>query len=269
MEKNLSKILIAVALILLALVSVLLIADKAASLQENASTISALDEKVETVLKLTATSSLASAGISMLPGDAATPIAEKLADFTEYFLLILCVLYAEKYLVTIIASVAFKILIPCACLALIISLFWNKKTMQRLGLKLAVFGLAIFIAIPLSIRVSDAIYGTYEASLNNTITAAEDFTDEASDVSEAENQGVLAQFLESVSESVSSLSDKAAKTLNRFVESLAVMIVTSCVIPILVLLFFLWLIKAFLGAKVTLPVPHGKKDEKKPHDAEE
>ena len=40
------------------------------------------------------------------------------------------------------------------------------------------------------------------------------------------------------------LTEKAAGILNRFVETLAVMIVTSCVIPLLVLLFFFWIINS-------------------------
>ena len=42
--------------------------------------IDALAEKQETVLELTAASTAASAAITLLPGDTATPIAEKLAE---------------------------------------------------------------------------------------------------------------------------------------------------------------------------------------------
>ena len=38
--------------------------------------------------------------------------------------------------------------------------------------------------------------------------------------------------------------------LNRFIEALAVMLVTSCLIPILVLLFFAWLVKLMLGIEL-------------------
>ena len=44
----------------------------------------------------------------------------------------------------------------------------------------------------------------------------------------------------------------AEKTLNDFIEALAVMLVTSCVIPVLVLLFFVWITKVILGME--LPV---------------
>ena len=47
------------------------------------------------------------------------------------------------------------------------------------------------------------------------------------------------------------LKTTAENVLNRFIEALAVMIVTSCVIPILVLFFFVWVTKLILG--VDLP----------------
>lgn len=256
MEKTLKQVLVITLLVLLAVISFVLIADKAASLEANQATISSIDGKAETVLKLTAASTLASAGISAIPGDTATPIAEKLADFTEYFLLILCVLYAEKYLLTIIGAGAFKILIPLACLLVIVSLFWKPKVMKRLALKAAVFGLALFLMIPLSIRVSDMVYNTYESSIDNTITAAEEFTETTSELAEAKgDEGLVSSILNKLSETAASLSEKAAKTLNRFVESLAVMIVTSCIIPLLVLVFFIWLLKFLTGKDLNIPLP--------------
>ena len=56
-------------------------------------------------------------------------------------------------------------------------------------------------------------------------------------------------------------------TLNRFIEAIAVMLVTSCVIPILVLLFFVWLVKLVLGVNITLP-QIGKKRRKREKEYE-
>ena len=56
-----------------------------------------------------------------------------------------------------------------------------------------------------------------------------------------------------VTNSVSTATAEVENSLNNFIEALAVMIVTSCVIPILVLVFFVWLIKIVLGVDVNLP----------------
>ena len=246
-EKLLKNIAIAMALVLIACVSFFFVAEKASSAQSNMATIKSLDDKAETVLKLTATATLASIGISAIPDDTATPIADKLTDFVEYFLLILCVLYAEKYLLTLLGAAAFKWLIPIACVLGIVSLFWKPHITRRLATKLAVFGLAIFLTIPLSINVSDKIYESYQGSINETISVTEDFTEETAPLTEASDKNIISTILKTISETASGLSEKASRILNRYVEALAVMIVTSCIIPILILVFFIWLIKMVTG----------------------
>lgn len=254
-EKYLKKALVVVLLIFFALFSILVLSPRAASLESYIDTIASIDTKVETVLKLTATSTIASAGISAIPGDTATPIAAKLADFTEYFLLILCVLYSEKYLLTIIGAGAFTYLIPLACGIFGLSLFGNHPELRRLSLKTALFALAIFLVIPASIRVSDMIFETYQTSIDYTITEAEEFVEDTSELSEAKDDSLIAAILNKLSETTAGLSDRAAKIMNNFVESLAVMIVTSCVIPVLVLVFFLWIIRLLTGIDLSLPAP--------------
>lgn len=265
MEHTLKRILACLILVFFAVVSFLPAARLATNPESYTATSASIDEKVDTVLKLTATSTVASAGISAIPGDTATPIADKLADFTEYFLLILCVLYSEKYLLTIIGAGTFRVLIPCACLLFGIGLYWNPRVMQKLAVKIALFGLAIFIAIPLSIRVSDMIFDTYRESIDGTIAAAEEFSEETAQLSGTKDDGLIASILSRLSETASSLSNKAANIMNRFIESLAVMIVTSCVIPVLVLLFFIWLIKMLTG--IDIPIP-ARKCQKKFIEAE-
>ena len=254
------KFLIIALLLLLIVVSVLFVGDWAASADNHTATLSALDDKAETVLKLSAASALASAGITAIPGDTATPIAEKLADFTEYFLLILCVLYTEKYLVTILGAAAFKILIPCACVLFGIGLFTKPERLRALAIKLAVIGLALFLVIPASLRVSDMIYHAYDASIQATVEDAEALSEKTSALAEAEeDKGLIASVLDRIRETASTLTDKAASTLNRFVETLAVLIVTSCIIPLLVLLFFLWVVRQLTGLDLSERLRrHGK-----------
>ena len=260
MEQITKKVLILVLLVALAAVSFFYIGNRVTQPETHRITAESIDDKISTVLKLTATSTVASAGMSAIPGDTATPIANKLADFSEYFLLILCVLYAEKYLLTIIGAGAFKILIPIACAAAGIGLFWNGRTMGRLGMRFAAVALAVYFVIPMSIHVSDMIYDVYQSSIDSTIASAEELSDDTAALAEAsEDQGLISSILSRISESAESLTERAADILNRFVETLAVMIVTSCIIPLLVLLFFLWIVKLLTGIEITPPRPHHKR----------
>ena len=52
---------------------------------------------------------------------------------------------------------------------------------------------------------------------------------------------------EGISGAVNDAVGQLKTVLNRFIEALAVMLVTSCLIPILVLLLFAWLVKLMLG----------------------
>lgn len=247
-DRILSKIITCAALAVFALVSFFPLAGKLSAPELYAGYAQSIDDKTETVLRLTATATVTSAGISAIPGDTATPIADKLADFSEYFLLILCVLYAEKYLLAIIPLGVFRILLPLSCLAFITGRFWNPRLMDRQGRRLLLISAALFFVIPLSVQASDLIYKTYQDSIDTTIAAAESLNEQTEELAQAEDDTNLMQkILGGLKETASSLTDKAAETLNRFVETLAVMIVTSCVIPILVLLFVLWVVRRLTG----------------------
>lgn len=258
MNKTLSKYVICLSLVLLAVVSYFPMAKAFSSPERYTAYTESIDDKTETVLKLMAASTVTSAGISAIPGDTATPIAEKLADFSEYFLLILCVLYAEKYLLSIIPLGVFRCLLPLSCGLFIVGRFWNPRLLDRQAWKLTLIAAALLAVIPLSIRTSDLIYATYRQSIDNTIEAAEELSDETMELSEAEDTGMLRSILNRLAETKDSLTAKASEILNRFVETLAVMIVTSCLIPILVLVFFLWVIKQLTGIDLRELSPQGR-----------
>ena len=247
MNNTATKIVICIALIAIAVVSFFPIAERYTSPDRYTDYVVSIDEKTETVLKLMAASTVTSAGITAIPGDTATPIAEKLADFSEYFLLILCMLYAEKYLLTIIPYGVFKGLVPLACALFGVGLVWNGQVMRRQGFKLLLIAVALLLVIPLSVRTSDMIYNTYQDSIDTTIASAEALTEETEELAAAKDANMLDRILNRLSETTGGMVDKASTVLNRFVETLAVMIVTSCLIPILVLLCFLWIVKQLTG----------------------
>ena len=126
------KAALAALLVLAALLSIFAVGKRASDPTYHQASIDALEEKQETVLELTAASTAASAAITLLPGDTATPIAEKLADLSGYFLIVLCAIFLEKYLLTITSYVSFTILIPTAC-ALGIAALFSEKLRAALG----------------------------------------------------------------------------------------------------------------------------------------
>lgn len=135
----------------------------------NAHAIQSLDDKKTTALELTAAATAASAAITLIPGDAGTPIADKLADLSSYFLIVVCAIYLEKYLVTITGLAAFKLLIPIGCILLSLCFGFKKDLGRTIAYKLVLFGLAVYLVVPVSVRVADLIDATYGASMENPL----------------------------------------------------------------------------------------------------
>ncbi len=244
-------ILVAVAIALLSFFGASRIAT---STDFHASSIATLDEKKTTVLELTAAAAAASAAITLMPGDTATPIADKLADLSTHFLIVLCAIFLEKFLLTLTGYATFNLLIPIACALYIIHLFSGIDILKTLGRKLFIFGLVIVLVIPVSVKLSNLIEDTYQASIQSTIDTAKDATQEAKDNAgeTEENSSLFSKIGNGISSVTSGITEKVGGVINNFLEALAVMLITSCVIPILVLLFFIWLVKVTFS--INLPV---------------
>lgn len=273
MEKKHIRLMIILLPLVFALLSFFVVARYASSPEFHQKTIQSLDDKKTTVMELTAASTAASAAISLIPGDGGTPIAEKLADLSSYFLIVICAIYLEKYLVTITGYAAFSILIPLACVLFSAYFLWKRDGFRILAEKLLLFGIAVYLVIPASVKVADMIDGTYQSSIESTIDSAKQATDEIeADTEENTNgtvssdgskstestskKGLWSGIVSKVEETVTGATKNVETVLNRFIEALAVMLVTSCLIPILVLVFFVWLVKMLLGVDLDF---HGAK----------
>lgn len=239
--------------ITLAFMSFFGVAKHMTSTQTHAETIAALDEKKATVMELTAASTAASAAITLIPGDTATPIADKVADLSTRFLIVLCAIYLEKYLVIITGYASWYLLIPAGFILLAAGLLLQKggirQVLMQLSTKLIVLGLAIALVIPASVKVSSIIEETYSASIQQTIDSATQATEEIESAARNTNKNGLNIF-NSLQQGVNDAARNLEQILNRFMEAIAVMIVTSCVIPIVVLLFFWWVVKAIIGIRL-------------------
>ena len=238
-------------------------------------TIETLDKSRTTVLGLSAASAAASAAVSALPSDICSPLSQQLSEFTEWFLLILSIIFLEKYLLTIFGFAACYILLPVGCGALLTNCFFPSRSLQSIGKKLIVFGAALLLVIPVSVWVSDQINAIYSRSIEITVESASAVSDnligEISD-SNGENTSVIDEaktILDDMSGSVAGIIDQFKNVLNRFIEATAVMIVTACLIPIFVVLFFIWIIKMLFNIPIMLPAHLQKQIKKHQRNSDE
>ena len=281
--------------VLVALFSIFWVAPRMSSPETHQETIQYLEDRRTVVLELTGASTAASVAITLIPGDAGTPIAEKLADLSSAFLVIMTALVLEKYLVTLTCYVVFRFLIPVVCLLFLLFFLVYHETFWHAALRLLAFSLVLCLLVPLSVRLSMFIENTYQdlqVAVNSTLDQ-EDFLAEGSaeaessavaetaaladDISEAGEQAAesieasrpwwqraldqltgrtseagaavqeqidrIKSDLEGIAHQVTVAPEKLSRLLNHYIEVVSVLIVTSCVIPVLVFFVFYWLVK--------------------------
>lgn len=259
-----------VALVVLALLSGFVARPHFADTKTWDSTIEVIDQKKGNVLALTTSCVALSAGITALPGDTGTPVAEQLAQLSGNLGIVLAVLYLEKYLLTILWSVGLGILIPFSLILFAVSLGihgrWSTSAvLRRVATRVLVVAMIGMALVPASVWVSQKVDETYQVSIEQTEQKATDTANASSNKSEkktksTEGKNVLEQLtdgasslLTSVTDSAKSMTDEVVQQVTDLIEGVIVMIVTSCVIPLLVLAAFLWLGHTLLGIDISGP----------------
>lgn len=270
-ENSVSKKIIGVViLIIVSLISIFVLSPKLSSNEFHANTIKQLDEKKLIVTEISTATVGASTIIAAIPGDSTTPLANQILSLSSYLLIIIGAIFLEKMLLTLTGYVTFTFLIPIACLLYGIYLFIKSEALKNLALKLALFGLAIFIVVPVSVRVSDLIEKAYKDNINQTIEQVQnvEIATENSSNQDASNSEGWSGFTSRVKESVSNIGDSASKALEKgkrmlsnFIDAIAVLIITSCVIPIIVLISFLWIIKIIFSVEIKNPIIKNTKEK--------
>ena len=224
---------------------------------------------------MTATATGLATVAAAVPGETTTPIANKLMDLAGYMVIVYVFITLEKYLLTLTGFLAFKILIPVGLLLcggrFLLRNNWERVSngFLQIAVKLIVLGLLLWALVPASLWTTDMIQNTYEEAYSNdaaTLEMAEDVTETENTAEEVEeeNESSFWGFLDNAKEKASELVDKAGGAveeklgeweveMNRMIEGVAVMIVTTCVIPICVLLLFLLIVRTVTGLNFSIP----------------
>lgn len=269
-ENHIFRIVMIVLCIVIALVSNIVLSKNYSSPEYtvNKKTITYLDEKKTTALELCAGATALSAAITLIPGDTGTPIAEKLTDLSGYFLIVVSAIYLEKYLLTILGVLTFRWLIPAAMIAIALYFGIRRDFFWKLGVKILIFGLAVYAVIPVSVHVSQLIYNTYQESIDTTLAETENLISQTEENAQSStesdqnsgDEGFFAGLVDKAKDTIEQAKDTASIAteqfkymLNKFIDGLAVLIVTTCLIPILVMVFFVWIVKMILGTAITQP----------------
>ena len=261
-KKIIINVLKLVLLIAIALVSIFIISGIVSSVDFHKETIKHLDDKKLLVMELTAATAGSATAIAAIPSDATTPLANQIMEMSSYLIIVIGVIFFEKILLTLTGKLTFSLLIPIACLLLAINLFVHKEGLKNVAIKLVAFGLVIFMIVPTSVYISNFIENNYGTSITQTIESAkalENRAEEPKQEEKTEDQSWWNKITNGVSNVVSNIGDginelieKGKLVLSNFIDAIAILIITTCVIPIVVLFVIVWIIKIIFD--ITIPV---------------
>ena len=253
-DDKLIKIIISISLVILIILSIFVISPTVSSIEFHSKTIEILDAKKMEVVKWSTGTIGAATLIAAFPGDATTPLANQILHISSYFIIILGAIFLEKILLTFTGYLTFTYLIPISCILVILYLYFNKEFLKKIAIKLTIFGIMIFLVIPISIKLSDTIEKTYQTTISESIKDVESLDTSANNTKDSDVVGGITskiqEGLSNIGSGVSKVLKKGEKMLSDLIDTIAVFIITSCIIPILVLLCFGWIIKIIFNVNI-------------------
>ena len=233
--------------LLICVASLLLIMPMSTKADNHQKSLDQIDREIENVLKLAGGATAVSAAVSLLPDDSCTPISAQFAELGKYFIAILSALYFEKYFITTSGYVSFGLLIPIATMMFFAGTVSSRDKVKEWAVKMAVCAITLYFMIPVSVKASEMICDNYQPSIEQTIEESHQIS-----VVDEDSNGVE-KFLSWIGNAAGTIVDYVTGLLSRFIEAIAVMILTSCLLPILVLIFMVWLLKMLFGIDFTQP----------------
>ena len=267
--EKLAKILLAIFIIVFSIFVLPYKVPKSGFVQE---TLESLEESKTTVMEFSGATMAVSLAITALPDDFGSPLANTLADMNKYFIFIFAVLYVEKLIVVEGTKLSFVYIIPFACSLYILSVLSGKAIFKLFASKLMILGWAVVLVIPLSTHFTEKVCKDYLVYVDETISEANDGAEKvngvmASSDGEATVFEKLTDAFKTAVQGISDLLTYFENVLKKCVNSIAIMIVTTFVLPMIVLLLFRWLLKELFSLSLPAPrvnivLPKEKNDKK-------
>ena len=234
-------------------------------------TVEYLDESQATIMTFSGTASATSLALSALPEDFATPLASTVSDLNTYFIFMFAVLFVEKLMVLEGTKLAFAYVIPMTCILYGLFVLTDKEMFKNFGRKLLILGIAVIFVIPVSTRFTNLVCRDYMVYVDETIAEADAGATKINEVMSTgdEEAGffdkIAVAFKNSI-QGVSDLLDYFNNVIKRCINSVAIMLVTTFVVPLLILFLFRWLLTELFALHFPMPriqikVPHVKQEE--------
>ena len=221
-------------------------------------TVNHLEDSQNTIMKFSGTTIATSLSLSALPNDFASPLASTVSDLNTYFIFIFAVLFVEKLLVIEGIKIALVWMIPAACVLGILAIVFEKEMFKNFAKKLLILGISVIMVVPMSTHFTETVCADYLTYVDETIEEADAGAGKINEIMAEGNEE--ATFFDKLSDAfktaISDVNDLLAyfkNVVKKCVNSVAVMIVTTFVLPMLVMLLFRWLLTELFA--LHLPAP--------------
>lgn len=233
--------------------------------------LESVEDSSDTVMKFSAATLSASLAISALPDDFATPLADSLADMNLYFVAILVALFLEKILIRFGIKAAFAILIPLACCAGVLFVITKRALLRSLAVRLCVLALAVAFVVPCSTHITGVVAADLTDYVNETIQETEGGAGKLQEAMEAENDGRtmferLSDLFQAAIRDLSDLMLHFQNTIRKCMNSIAILILTNCLMPLLTFFVLKWILRELF--QLAIPLSPARTRRERPAEAE-
>lgn len=198
-----------------------------------------------TALNLTVT--ITSTAITLLPDDAATPIANEISQLSDPLMLSLCALYLMEYTLPFLEQLAFTFLVPIGLGCMAVSLYARKHSLRRLGWKFILAAVICAGLVPLSAQLISSIYEVFDGSINATQAKIDNIHSTFSQMLGEGANGDVLKLIENFAKGVGSLLDFLKSALGLLIDGVATLVITSCIIPLVTAAAAIWGVKSIIA----------------------
>ena len=233
-------------------------------------TIERLEKSQNTIAAFSGTTLATSLAISALPDDFASPLANTVSDLNKYFIFMFAVIFVEKLLVVEGSKVVLTWIVPLACGLYIAFVLTSKEVFRKFASKLLILAISLIVVIPFSTYLTETVCKDYLVYVDETIAEADAGAEKINEIMMAGDEEVnffdkLSNAFKTAIQSVSDLLTYFKNVVRKCVNAIAIMLVTTFVVPVLILMLFRWWLKELFSLHIPNPnisirLPRRKKD---------
>ena len=268
------RIIVSVIVLIIGAISFLGVSTWAKNPKTYPETTSKIEEFQDNALLLTTAATGMATAAALIPGDSTTPVANKLADVAGYMVIVYAALTMEKYIMTLTGVLLFKLIIPALSLLTLFITWVIKDTEWQARLKfilakVLLVGIVLWALVPASMYVSTMVQDMYNVSAEAKMEQVEEENkqleseaEQSKENADDEDSSFLANWFEKAKEKVNNAKTSAKQkakefeaVLDNLIEGVAVLIVTTCIIPLAVMVLMMWLVKLIIAPGTGFKVP--------------